>query len=121
MSSRNGTPRAGVREARARESNPSRSPWYRRWMLGLVEAEFVPTLQSDPGYPSPAAVGDGPGHSDPPCLQRFGSRDDVVAHQVQLMAALIGGMHGQFRRRESEDQPAIARIHGRKFKNLLEK
>ncbi len=53
----------------------------------------------------------------------FGNESlDVVAHQIQLVDAVLGGgMDGNFRRRESENEPTLADIDTRQSEHILEK
>src|SRR6266568_851997 len=83
----------------------------RRRVARLVEGELRAVGQPDRGQQAPALVGDllGDRHALGP---QAGERlVDVVAHQVQLMAALAGGVHGKLGRWHGEDEPAAARVH----------
>src|SRR5256712_13009618 len=45
----------------------------------------------------------------------------IVTHEIDFApVVLLGRMNGQFCRRQREDQPSLARVHGWKSKNVPE-
>jgi hypothetical protein len=89
-------------------------------MVWLVKTNVTSTGQPDPG------------HRTPPCFFHFRTADalflerhyqclQIGAHQIELVPDIsFGGMDGQFRRRQREDEPTVPRVNGRKTKDLLE-
>jgi len=79
---------------------------------GLVDRELAAVRQADRGEQAPAHIGD--------LLRDFGSLTlqlgeggvDVVAHQVELVAALpVGRVDGKLGGGQGEDGPSPARVH----------
>ena len=83
-------------------------------MARLVHSDLATAGQAKAGEPAPPFLGDVLGE-----LNALGAKIthgglNVVAHEVQLVFAwAISGMHGQFRWRQSEDQPPAAGVHMR--------
>ena len=86
----------------------------------LVKAELPRSWERKPGRPPPALLGDRGDELDALCLQLRPRAVEVLAHQVELMAAsTLTRVEGQLRRRQPEDQPATASINGPKAEHLL--
>src|SRR5712691_9873794 len=84
----------------------------RRRVPGLVDGELGAVGQADRGHQAPALIGDV--LADLGSLgAQFGERGvDVVAHQVELVAAFpVGGMNRQLSGRQGEDEPAAAGVY----------
>src|SRR5438552_14183756 len=82
----------------------------RRRMLGLVDGKLRAVGQADRGHQAPALVGDLLRDLGSPGPQFGEGGVDVIAHQVELVAAFpVGGMNRQFSGRQREDEPASAR------------
>ena len=89
-------------------------------MLRLVETYCASAGKSD--------VGDRP----PPCFLHFRTVDaflsecrylglQIVTHEIEFVSASIfGGMNRHFRRRQREDQPSVAGVHGLKSEAVPE-
>ena len=45
----------------------------------------------------------------------------IVAHEIEFVTVLLGGMECGFCRRQGEDQPAMTRIHGFEPEDVAEK
>src|SRR5262249_28991727 len=46
----------------------------------------------------------------------------IVTHEIEFVPVILfGGVNCQFRRRQGEDQPSVASVHGRKSQDLAEK
>jgi hypothetical protein len=60
-------------------------------VAGLVEAELDPARQGDGGQQAPALITDRPGHLDPLGPQAGHGGGDVVAQQIELGLAALGG------------------------------
>src|SRR4029077_20883864 len=83
----------------------------RRWVPGLVDGKLRSVGQADRGHQAPALIGDLLRDLGSPGPQFGEGGVDVVAHQVELMAASpVGGMTRQLSRRQGEDEPASARV-----------
>ena len=90
-------------------------------MPGLVDREFTAVRGADRGQQSPPLIGDILRDYRSLGLELDQRAPDVVAHQVELLAALpVGGMNGQLGRREGENRPASARVHRRQPEHVRE-
>src|SRR6186713_3576460 len=90
-------------------------------MAWLIHPDLAAAGQAKPGEPSPTLLGDVLRELNAPAAKLAHGGLHVVAHEVQLLARrTVRGMHGQFRRRELEDQPSTARIHARLLENVGE-
>ena len=89
-------------------------------MARLVDGEFGAVRQPDRRQQAPALVGGLPRDRDALGLEPRERLVDVVAHQVQLMAALVGGVHSKLGRWHGEDEPAAARVHGGQPEDVCE-
>src|SRR5262249_15325990 len=79
-------------------------------MSWLVQADFPATGKSECGEEAPTLVRD-PAANGAFGVQRARHRLDVVAHQVDLMTAVLGGrVHRDLGRRQREDEPALSGI-----------
>lgn len=84
-------------------------------MSRLVESELSRSLERKPGRPPPALLGDRGDELDALRFQLRPRAIEVLAHQVELMAApTLTRVEGQLRRRQLKDQPATASIDGAK-------
>src|SRR3954462_7502783 len=79
-------------------------------MARLVEAEVPAARQPDRGQPAPALLDYVAEHVRAAAAQLRDRRVELVAHEVELVAVLVGRMARDFARREREDQPATARV-----------
>src|SRR5258706_1028286 len=83
----------------------------RRWMLGLVEADFTSAGKADLGD-RPAAGFWHVRPGDTLLSECDDLRLQIVTHEKQFVPlTLFGGMNSQFCRRQGEDQPPVARVH----------
>jgi hypothetical protein len=45
----------------------------------------------------------------------------IITHEIEFEpVVLLGGMHRHFRRRQREDEPSVARVHGFKSQDIAE-
>src|SRR5687768_15049364 len=89
-------------------------------MARLVNAELAATGKRKLGQQPPAHVLHRPA-GDVLLLHLRGERCDIVAHQIELMQVIfIRRMDGDFRRRQSEDEPAVADIDVRQLQDVPE-
>src|SRR5439155_11676017 len=76
------------------------------------------------GEQAPPLFLDRPGEDDAFGLELLYCRFDVVAHQVDLVAAFaiggLGGMNAELGGREGEDQPSMAGVDGGKAEHVAE-
>src|SRR3954453_17595219 len=80
-------------------------------MARLVDSDIATAGQSEPGQPSPPLLGDLLSEIDALRLQIPHRDVDVVAHEVQLVpGGTVGGVHGQLRGRQLENQPATTSV-----------
>src|SRR6266853_286784 len=83
----------------------------RRWMLGLVEADFTSTGKADLCDRTPAGFLHSR-HTDTLLFECDDLRLQIVTHEKQFVPlTLFGGMNSQFCRRQGEDQPSVASVH----------
>jgi len=80
-------------------------------MPRLIETDFASAGKPDPG------------HRTPPCFFHWRTPDvllsecrnlsvQIVTHEIEFVANIfLGGMNGQFRRRQCEDQPIVASVN----------
>lgn len=81
-------------------------------MAWLVHSDLATAGQAEAGEPSPPLLGDVLGELDPLGAKVAHGGLYVVAHEVQLVSGwTVGGMHGQLRRGQLEDQPPAAGVH----------
>src|SRR5713101_8164889 len=89
-------------------------------MLRLVETDFTPTGKSNLGDRSPSCFL----HVrtvDTLRSERCDLSREIVADEIELMSnSIFGGMDGNLRRRQCEDQPLMAGIHRREFEDVAE-
>src|SRR5271166_835229 len=87
-------------------------------MLRLVQADLSPAWQLDFGDRTPALVVDiRTRHAF--LLQRGHLRLEIVTHEIEFMPViLLGGMERRFPRRQSKNQPSVARIHRLESENI---
>src|SRR2546421_111109 len=89
-------------------------------MFWLIETELATTGQSDHGERSPRRLLHF-GTMNPLCIERRHHRHQVVAHQIKLvMIILVTRMTSDFRWRQRENEPAVARIHMMKAEHIFE-
>jgi hypothetical protein len=89
-------------------------------VLGLIEPEGAAGGQGDLHQASPPFLSHGTA-CDALRLQSVEECLNVVAHQVELMdGVLFGRMHGDFRRRQREDQPAVTQIDVSKLEDIAQ-
>src|SRR3954462_15344321 len=90
-------------------------------MLRLVETHFASAWKPDLGDRTPSRFL----HfrtSDALLPQRRHLRLQIVTHEIEFIPSmLLGRMNRQFRRRERDDQPSMASIHGCSSEDLTEK
>ena len=93
----------------------TRMPW-------LIHPDLTATGQAKAGEPSPTLLGDVLGELNAPVAKLLHRGFHVVAHEVQLVARRpVGGVHGQLRGWEVEDQPPTAGVHVGLLENVREK
>src|SRR5688572_6071110 len=89
-------------------------------MARLVNAELAATGKRKLGQQPPAHVVHRTARNFL-LLHLRGERCDIVAHQIELMQVIfIRRMDGDFRRRQSEDEPAVADIDVRQLQDVPE-
>lgn len=90
-------------------------------MAGLIDAEFAAARKGEPRDQAITLIL----HrlaGDPVLRQFLHEQMDVVAHEGDFMhIVLIRGMHGHFRGRQAEDEPAVAHIHIRQIQHIAQK
>ncbi len=101
--------RHSLRSARDRPGSSALVRFHHRRMLGLVQTNHTAPWKSDLGHGSPASLLDlgtlNTSVSKCPHVAR-----EVIAHEVQLRPCHLGGMNGELRRRQTEDQPSATGI-----------
>ena len=81
-------------------------------MAWLVHSDLAPAGQAKAGEPPPPLVGDVLGELDALCAKVSHGGLYVVAHEVQLVSGwTVGGVDGQLRGGQLEDQPPAAGVH----------
>ena len=106
-----------VREAtgEVRQSSPTpldRSQIDGARMAWLVHSDLATAGQAKAGEPPPPLVGDVLGELDALRAKVSHGGRYVIAHEVQLVSGwTVGGMHGQLRGGQLEDQPSAAGVH----------
>src|SRR5262249_17491016 len=89
-----------------------------RWMLGLVEADLTSAGKTDLCNRTP------PGflhirHADTLLSECDDLRLQIIAHERQFVPLNpVGGMNGDLCRRQREDQPSVASVHGGKSEDV---
>src|SRR5437762_7124076 len=90
-------------------------------MLRLIETHFTSTGEPDHGDGTPSGFL----HVRTPDTLRRKCRYlglEIVTHEIEFVPVILfGGMNCHFRRRQREDEPSMASIHGRESENLAEK
>ena len=90
-------------------------------MLGLVQPELAAAGQPDRAHETEPLVRDRTRDIGSTRAQLGDRRVDVVAHEVELVPAVfVRGMGRQLGRRQAEDQPATAGVHGRELEHVSE-
>jgi hypothetical protein len=90
-------------------------------VLGFIEAELTAVGHLDRCDESPPFVADGTAELDSFALELGDRRVDVIAHEVELvMAVVVGRMRGQFGGWQSEDEPAVAGVDRREFEDVTD-
>ena len=81
-------------------------------MAWLVHSDLATAGQAKAGEPPPPLLGDVLGELHALAAKISHGGLYVVAHEVQLVSDwTVGGMHGQFRGGQLEDQPPAAGVH----------
>src|SRR5215217_1459128 len=118
---------ARVHVPRVRPDGKRRRGWsarveQRAWLQRLVEPESAAAGQFDGGDEPPALLRHAAAELDSLRFELAYGRLDVVAHQIELIAAAIrrGRVRGQLRRRQREDGPAVAGVDRRQSQDLRE-
>jgi len=89
----------------------SSSKLYGEWVVWLVESDLATSGQPEVGEASPPLLRDVFGELDAFGLQISHRCREVVTHEVQRLSDwAVGGVRGELRGRQLEDQPATARI-----------
>jgi hypothetical protein len=79
---------------------------------GLIDGEFGAVWQADRGEQPPALIRDVPCRFDSIAPQLSEGGMDVVAHQVELVAALaVGRVNRKLGRGQGENEPAAACVY----------
>src|SRR5712692_4823752 len=87
----------------------------------LVQPEFTAARNLDCRRQAKARFGDRPRKLHSLALQLFDRGFDVVAHEVELlMALLLGGVDAQLGGRQCEDEPAMPGINARELEHIAE-
>lgn len=90
--------------------HPSGSKWRR--MPGLVDGKLRAVWQADYCEKPPALIGDIPGHFGSLAPQLGEGGLNVITHEVQLvMARTFSRVNSKLGRRQSENEPASARVY----------
>src|SRR5678815_2878859 len=90
-------------------------------VMRFVDAECASTRQRDLRHQSPTLVLNRRA-LQAALLHRRDEPADVLANQIELVqVVLLRWMHGDFRWRQSEDQPSAANVHGGQLENIPEK
>ena len=80
-------------------------------MFRLIQAKFASPWQLDFSDDAPSLL-NGRRELHPLMLECFDCRLEVIAHQIEfLRAVFLGRVDGHLGRRESENEPAFARVH----------
>jgi len=88
-------------------------------MARFVDSDVATAGQPEAGQPSLPLLGDLLGEVDSLRLQIPHRCFDVVAHEVELVpGGTVGGVHGQLRGRQLEDQPATTSVDVRVSENV---
>ncbi len=94
-------------------------------MRGLIQSNLAAARELDGGPDSPALFGN-LGAFYFFGFQRLDGSLQIAAHQVEaglkrfvLACVSVGGMDGDFRGRQREDEPSTAGIHGTKLQDIL--
>src|SRR5262249_1287724 len=88
------------------------------WMLGLIEADFTSARKTDLCNRTP------PGllhirHADTLLSECDDLGLQIIAHEKQFVPInSVGGMNGDLCRRQREDQPPVASVHGGKSEDV---
>src|SRR5260370_10128323 len=89
-------------------------------MLRLVETDFASARKPDHGDRAPSGFL----HFRTTDTLRRECRDlglQIVTHEIELvLVTLFGGMNRQFCRRQREDEPSVASVHGGESENVPE-
>jgi hypothetical protein len=87
----------------------------------LVDGEFLAVGQPDRRDQPPSLVGNVAGYRHALGPQFGQGGVDVIAHQVQLVAASpVGRVNGELGRGQGEDEPAVPRIHRRQPQHVAQ-
>ena len=90
-------------------------------MAWLVHSDLATAGQAKAGEPPPPLLGDVLGELHALAAKISHGGLYVVAHEVQLVSGwTVGGMHGQFRGGQLEDQPPAAGVHVRLIQDVGE-
>src|ERR1700694_3807514 len=89
-------------------------------MLRLINSKHSAAWKLDVSEPSPGQLFDASLENNSFSLEAVHGRPEVVAHQVELVPVFVGGMKGNLRRGQAEDQPATARINRAEPEDVIE-
>src|SRR5579859_5494659 len=89
-------------------------------MPRFVDAELAPTGECEARDQSPSCISDRTA-ANLSLFHRGNEGFDVIAHQVQLVNAVLAGMNGHFGGRQSEDEPALPGVDARERKDVSQK
>jgi hypothetical protein len=90
-------------------------------MPGLVDGKLRVVWEADCGEKPPALIGDIPGYFDSLAPQLGEGGLNVVTHEVEPVTAhIVSWVNGKLGRRQSENEPASARVGRRHAQHICE-